>query len=150
MSTNRTKLFTVGCLLLGLLSCVVGVVTVTWYKKTTECFKDRPPLRGFVLTIDRSEQKQLIEQSRKFADKHRFKFDIVYYTPNGEDFLIDITRKDAELIVSNPSSTDLGKFYVYFYNYDCIHPTVASDIDDLVNDLKRSLSEIPNAIITEH
>ena len=124
-------------------------MTVSWYKKTTECFKNRPPLRGFVLTIDKSQQKLLIEQSRKFADKHGFKFDIVYYTPNGEEFLIDMTRQDAELTVSNPSSSDRGKFYVYFYNYDCLHPTVASDIDDLVNDLKRSLSEIPKARIIE-
>src|SRR5258706_963684 len=148
MLANRSKLFTAGCLLLGLLVCVAGIVTVSRYKKTTECFKDRPPLRGFVLTVNRSQQKLLIEQSRKFADKHGFKFDIAYYTPQGDDFLIDLTRKDVEATISNPSF-DLGKFDVDFYNYDCIHPTVAADIGGLFNDLKSLVNEIPNVTITE-
>ncbi len=148
MLANRSKLFTVGCLLVGLLVCVVGVVTVSWYKKTTECFKNMPPLRGFVLTIDRSQQKLLIEQSRKFAARHGFKFDVEYYTPQGDDFSVWMDRKDVELVILNTSS-DLDKFYINFYNNDCIRPTVASDIGGLFNDLKSLVSEIPDATITE-
>jgi len=145
--TKRTKLFVVGCFSLGLLACIVGASSLAWYKKSTECFKDRPPLSRFVLTIDQDEQKLLIEQSQKFADRHGFKFDIAYYTPQGNDFLIDMTRKDIEVTISN-TSFDLNKFYVGFYNYDCIHPTVVSDIVDLEDDLKSFINEIPKVMIT--
>ena len=110
MMSKNMKSLTTGCLLVGLLFCLAGVAAVSWYKKTTECFKDRPPLSGFVLTINRSQQGLLIEQSQEFADKHGFKFDVVYYTPNGQEFLIDMTRKDLEVTISNPSSANLGRF----------------------------------------
>ena len=147
MLANRSKSFQVGCLLLSLLICVVGIVALTWYRRTTACFDVRPSLRDFIVIIDRSQQKLLIEQSRKFADNYAFKFDIVYYTPDHENFLIDMIRKDVEVVVGN--TIDLDKFYVNFYNYDCIHPTVASDLDGLVSELKSLIAEIPGARITE-
>ena len=101
-----------------------------------------------MVTLDRSQQKQLIEQSRKFADKYGFKFQIDYYTLNQEDFSVWMKRKDIEVTASNPG-TDLSTYFIGFYNYDCIHPTVASDIGDLVSDLKSFINEIPNVTITE-
>jgi hypothetical protein len=95
-----------------------------------------------MVTLDRSQQKQLIEQSRKFAEKYGFKFQIEYYTFNHENFLIDLRRKDIEIIASNPGF-DLGTYFIGFYNYDCIHPTVTSDIQGLVSDLKSHINEIP-------
>lgn len=148
MSTRTRQFFSAGCLFIFLFFCLAGVTTVSWYKKTTECFKDRPPLRGFVLTINRGQQKLLVEQSQKFANGHEFKFDVVYYTPQGNDFLIDLIRKDVEVAITN-TSFDLNKFYISFVNYDCIHPTVASDIGGLYNDLKSLISEIPDAKLTE-
>ena len=57
--------------------------------------------------------------------------------------------KDVEVLILN-NVIDLEKFDVAFYNNDCIHPTVASDIDGLVSDLKSSFKkEIPNVTITE-
>jgi hypothetical protein len=150
MSASRvnSKMLTIGCSFLSLLLCVVGVVALVWYQKNVECFQERPPLRGFVLTIDRSQQRLLIEQSQKFADKHGFKFDIAYYTPQVDDFLIDMRRKDVEVVISN-NSFHLDKFDVSSYNYNCIHPTIASDIEGLVDDLRSLLNEIPNVRITE-
>jgi len=148
MTTNYMKSFTIGCLLLGLLICLAGTASISWYKKSTECFKDRPPLQGFVLTINRSQQKLLIQQSQEFANKYGFNLDTAFYTPNGEEFLIDMRRQDVEIIIGN-NTFHLDEFDVYFYNYNCIHPTVASDIGDLVDDLKNFLREIPDATITE-
>jgi len=89
----------------------------------------------------------LIDQSKKFADKHGFRFQIAYYTPNGTDFSIWLKRKDVEVITSTPFKP--GEFDIGFYNNDCIHPTVASDIEGLVSDLKSLISEIPSVRITE-
>lgn len=148
MFNNRTNSFIVGCFSLTLLVCIVGASSLAWYKKSTECFKNRPPLISFILTIDHSQQRLLIEQAQKFADKHSFKSDIAYYTPQRDHFLIDLRRKDTEVIISN-GSFDLDKFDAFFYNNDCIHPTVASNIVDLASDLRRFISKIPNAIISE-
>ncbi len=148
MLTNRTRLFITGCFSISLLVCIVGASSIAWYKKSNECFKSRPPLMGFVVTIDRSQLTLLIEQARQFADKHGFKFDIAYYTPQGDDFLIDLRRKDTEVLISN-TSFDLDEFHTYFYNNDCIHPTVASDVVDLSRDLQSFIGEIPNVVISE-
>jgi len=148
MLTNRSKFFTAGCLLVLLLFCITGVATVNWYKKSTECFKNRPPLRSFVITIGQSQQKLLIEQAQTFGKKYGFEFNIVYYTPQGDDFLIDLIRKDVEITITNTSS-DTNEFYISFANYDCVHPTIASDIEGLVSNLKASFAEIPNVNISE-
>jgi len=144
MLTGYRKVIVTGGLLLGILLCLM----IARYQQMNSCFKDRAPLRSFMVTLDRSQQKQLIEQSRKFAEKHGFKFQIEYYTLNHEIFLIDLTRKDTEIIASNPGF-DLGTYFIGFYTYDCIHPTVASDVDGLVSDLKSFMSEISSARITE-
>jgi len=148
MLTNHSKWFTGGCLLLGILFCVVGVVSISWYKQSTECFKDRPPLESLDVIIEASQSQQLIAQLQKFADKNGFQSQVSYYTPNGEDFSVWMERKDVEVIANNTPS-NLRKFNVGFYNNDCFHPTVASDIAGLVSDLKGFLGEIPNATITE-
>jgi hypothetical protein len=141
MLARYRKFIVTGGLLLGMLLCLM----IARYQQMNSCFKDRAPLRSFMVTL---EQQQLIEQSRKFAEKYGFKFQIEYYTLNHENFLIDLTRKDIEVTASNPGF-DLGTYFIGFYNYDCIHPTVAWDVDGLVTDLKSLISEIPSVKITE-
>ncbi len=138
-----------GGLLLALLLCLAGGAgAVTWWQKTTSCYNDSPPLRWIDVTIDKSQQKQLTEQFQRFANKNGFRFQIVYYTPNHEEFLMDLTRKDTEILASNtPSNLDL--YHVTFHNNDCLHPTVAADLGNLVSDLESFLGQIPSAKISE-
>jgi hypothetical protein len=105
-------------------------------------------LRRINVTIDLSQGQQLIEQSQKFADKHSFRFQIAYYRPNSTNFSVWMKRKDVELVIWN-TMEDSNHYDVNFYNNDCLHPTVASDIEDLASDLKLFISEIPSATITE-
>lgn len=148
MLANRSKSFKVGCLLLGLFFCGVGgIVILTRYQKMTSCYDDRPPLRSLDVTIDTSQSQQLMEQLQKFADKNSFKYQTAYYTPNGDNFSVWMTREDVEVIADRPFNP--GEFGIGFYNNDCIHPTVASDLDGLVSDLKSLIGEIPNVTIIE-
>lgn len=147
MLANRSKSF-IGWLLVGVSLCIIAGTMLARYQKMTSCYDGSLPLQRFDLTIDRSQQKLLIEQSRKFADKHGFKFDIAYFTPNGQDFRIDMLRKDVELLILN-TPVDLDHYDINFYNNDCIRPTVASDIESLITDLKSLVSEIPSATITQ-
>jgi hypothetical protein len=136
-------------LAISLLCCVLGTILSVRYQRNTACFNDSPPLRSFVVTVGSHQERWLIKPSKEFAEKNGFKFDISYHDQHGRDYLIDLRRKDVEVVISN-NITGLDKFDVDFYNYDCIHPTVASDLDDLVSDLKSSLKEsIPNVTITE-
>ncbi|MGA7193784.1 MAG: hypothetical protein WBW94_09145 [Anaerolineales bacterium] len=155
MSAKHTKWIVAGCLslgLLGILLCLlsgIGVKTmIDKWNSQNSCFNDRAPLSSFTLTLDRSKQNQLIQTSQKFAIQNGFKFHIEYFTPDHEDFVVDGIRKDTEVVIGNTYNyKDI--YFVSFYNYDCIHPTIASDIDGLVNDLKSSISQIPTATITD-
>jgi hypothetical protein len=97
------------------------------------------------VTSDSSQSKQLIEQFRKFAFKNSFRFDVVNPDQDGNDFRIRMIRKDVEIITRKP--IDPNEFRIEFYNTDCIHPTVAADLDDLVIALKSFIGELPNVTI---
>jgi hypothetical protein len=84
MVNYHSKSFTVEYLLFGRLVCLGGGIAKTRYKKATECFNDRPPLSSFVLTIERGQQKFLIQQSQKSADQHGFKKDISHFMPQSD------------------------------------------------------------------
>ena len=149
MLSNRSRTSISAYLIISLLCCVLGTVAFAQYQRNTACLNGRPPLKSFVVTVGRYQQRWLIKPSQEFADKNGFKFDISYFDQHGRDYLIDMRRKDVEVLILN-NVIDLEKFDVAFYNNDCIHPTVASDIDGLVSDLKSSFKkEIPNVTITE-
>jgi hypothetical protein len=136
-------------LLLGVLLCAAAAMGgLAWWQRMTTCENDRPPLKWIDMTVDIDQQKQLIDQFQEFADKNGFKVGIAYYTPDHKEFLIDLTRKDVEIVISN-SPFDLNLYHVTLHNNDCIHPTIASDIGGLYQDLKSFTSEIPSAIISE-
>jgi hypothetical protein len=149
MSASRSKASISGFLLISLLCCVLGTVAFAWNQKTNACFNNMPPLRSFVVTVGSYQERWVIKPSQEFADKNGFKVEISYYDQHGRDFSIWMKRKDTEVVVSN-DIIDSDKFDVAFYNNDCLHPTVASDIVDLEDDLKSLIiNEIPNAMITE-
>jgi hypothetical protein len=147
MPANRTTLARIGCAATLLFLLAGGMIVFTYYRNMTSCYKDRLPLTSMNVTSDPGQSKQLIEQFRKFAFKHNFRFDIVNPDQGGNDFRIRILGKDAEIVTRKPSSPN--EFRIEFYNTDCIHPTVAADIDDLVIDLKSFIGELPNVAITE-
>jgi hypothetical protein len=148
MSASRSKTAIRGFLVISLLCCVLGTVAFAWYRKTTACFHNLPPLRSFLVTVSSHQERWIIKPAQDFADKNGFRFDISYYDQHGREFSIWMERKDVQVIIDNV--IDLEEFDVAFYNNDCIHPTVASDIVDLEADLKSLINnEIPNAMITE-
>jgi hypothetical protein len=148
MSASRSKATISGFLVISLLCCVLGTVAFTWYQKSIACFNNMPPLESFEVTVDNYQERWLIRPAQDFADKNGFRFDISYYDQHGREFSIWMERKDVQVVINNV--IDLEEFSVAFYNNDCIHPTVASDIVALEDDLKSFInSEIPNAMITE-
>ena len=147
MIPKRTKTARIGCLVSLLLFLVVGIFLVNRYQTMNSCHGNQTLLVSFAVTINPSQNQQLIEQSRQFAYKHSFRLDVADFDHPASDLRILMIRRDVE--IATRSSSNPGGFKIAFYNYDCIHPTVVSDIDDLVNDFKSFMSEIPNVMITE-
>jgi len=147
MPANRTTSLRIGCLVSLLLFLVAGLVIATRYQNAFSCLDNRPSLKSFGLTIDPSQRQQLVEQARKFAYKNGFRFDVGDFDQPDSDFQIRMIRKDLEVNISTTDNP--GAFEIEFYNYDCRHPTVVSDIGDSVDDLKSFIGEIPNVTITE-
>lgn len=146
MVVKHIKSFWTWYVLLGLLLCLLGGLgLLKRYQMTTDCYKDRAPLKSIVATIDVNQHEQLFEQFRKFADQYDFAIQIRPTSPNG--FIVVMSREDIEVIAWNPRAW--GEYKIRFYNNDCIYPTVASDLDGLASDLKGLISEIPNVTITE-
>ncbi len=147
MIPQRTKSARIGCLVSLLVCLAGGIFFVNYYQNTISCHGNTPPLKTFAVTIDPSQDQQLVEQSRRFAYKHNFRFDVGDANQATGEFLVLMIGNDVEVLTKN--SPKPGEYEIKFYNYDCLHPTVVSDIDDLVKDLKSFIREIPNVTITE-
>ncbi len=147
MPSNYVRTVRIGFAVTLLLGLVGGILLFKWYQDILSCHTDRPPLISMSMTIDPSQSKQLIEQSRQFSFKYHYRFDVSYSDPQRTDPHIRMIGKDVEIIARSPSNP--GGYEVKFYNFDCIHPIVASDIVDLVNDFKSFMSVIPNVTITD-
>jgi hypothetical protein len=147
MQPQRVKTARVGCVVSLVLVLAIGGVFWMRYQRTISCHDNRLLLRSMAVAIDPSQAKQLVEQSRNFAFKHGFRFDIGPFGENNSDWRFRLIRKDVEVIARSPSNS--GAYEVGFYNYDCIHPTTNSAIDELVNDFKIFMIEVPTGMITE-
>jgi hypothetical protein len=147
MPMDRTTSVRVGCAMSLLLFLAVGIIFFIRYQNLTGCHDDRLPLMSMNVTSDPSQSQQLIEQFRKFAFKNGFRLDIVNPAQDGNDFRIRMLRKDVEIVTRKPSNP--SEFTIEFYNTDCIDPIVATDIADLVVDLKSFIVAIPNVTIIE-
>ena len=135
-----------------ILLCLAGGVGVKMLlalgNRLDGCYKDRAPLRSFVLTMDRSGQASLIKQTEKFAGQYFLSFQSEFFTSDKQVFLLDMNRNDVEVTIANTES-NVDTYQVGFYNNDCLYPTPASDMDGMVSSLKNDLSQIPNVMFSE-
>jgi hypothetical protein len=129
------------------LLCVAIGIGISEYQRESRCYRSTPPLRSINVTMDLNQSELLIEKLKTFSDQNGFIYEVNYYTPNRKDFSVWMRRKDTEIVANGPFDSE--EFRIHFYNNDCIHPTSASDIIGLVNDLKDFVSQIPSATITE-
>jgi hypothetical protein len=147
MLPQRTKLARGGCLLSLVVLLAVGIVLTNRYQAMTSCHGNQPVLTSFEVTIDPGQYPQLVEQSRQFAYKHSFRFDVADLDQPASDLRIHMTRRDVEIATRISSSP--GNYEIGFYNHDCIHPTTVFEIDDLVADLKSLIGQVPGATLVE-
>jgi len=148
MTAKSTKLITRLLLgmLLGVLLCILGCIAAV-ASNTIAGDGEQLPIRSLRVTIDENQREELFDQLRKFAEKHGFKISIRDSGLSDELFVVDMRRDDIKIISRNPFDPRI--FRVSFYNKYPALPTSQETVDDLVNDLKAFISEIPNVKITE-
>ena len=139
MLTNHVKLIMGACLILGLLGCA----GLTRLLTPTDNSSGQLPRRTAVITIDTSQQEKLFAQLRKFADKQGFTILIDTRPPGVEGFYIDMYRDDVEISGTNPFVSE--KYELGIYDRDRQRPVSETVLDDLVNDLKSFVGEVPGA-----
>jgi len=103
--------------------------------------------KTLVVSIDLSQRERFFEQLTSFAAAHDFKVHIGPTTPSGDTFSIYVSRKDVLVWGDNVFSPRV--YDISFYDKDPANPVSEEIIDDLFNDLKRYVSEVPNTIMTE-
>jgi hypothetical protein len=106
------------------------------------------PIRVLNVKVEVSQRQELSKQLQKFAEKQGFSILIreVRVIPDG--IFIDMRRGDFEINAvsdaGDPTLLDFG-----FYEKDPDDPTPQDVVDDLFNELKNFLNEIPNITIIE-
>jgi hypothetical protein len=138
MITKRTTKFILGaCLLFGVLGCLGVKVT----EEANDNSSGQLPRRKLDIAIDTSQRQILFDQLQKFAEKHDFMIQIDVQPSSPEDFLVYMTRED--IIISCANIFAPGEYRLGVYDADRQQPVSDSVLDDLVNDLKSLVSEIP-------
>lgn len=125
----------------------ICIAIVLGLKTWREGLVTQYPKKTFSVIIDLGQREKLFEQLEKFADASDFDINIGPTTPEGDTFNIYMSRKDVMVIGDNV--VDLSTFDISFYDKDPANPVSEEVIDDLVNDLKNFISEIPGVEIVE-
>ncbi|HEX9387980.1 MAG TPA: hypothetical protein VF918_16770 [Anaerolineales bacterium] len=143
MLTKHAKFIMGACLLLSVWACA-SIKTIA---SEAEDSAGQLPRRKLVIKIETSQPNKLFDQLRKFADEQGFKILIDTRPPGVEGFYIDMYRRDIEISGTNPFAPE--EYQIGIYDADRQHPVSEWVLDDLVNDLKSFISEVPNVTITE-
>jgi hypothetical protein len=139
MLNNRRNLILFSCLLFGI-SFLFGCDN-----------QEQLPVRNLRITIDPSQQQELFSQFHNFAEKHGFAIEISDYGTGGESYAVWM-RRDRIQIAALHNRYDREIVSVGFYDETRADPASAKTleiIDNLLDDLRRYISEIPNTTMTE-
>jgi hypothetical protein len=106
------------------------------------------------ITTDKNwRDEELFSQMKVLAEKHSLEYKLLFYGSDPSDrtcFRVEIQGEGFHIISDCPFNT-LEKINIDFYLDYYKNPTVTSQetLDELFNELKSLLGEIPNVTITE-
>lgn len=143
MPAEQARWRIIGLVCLGVLLFVVGYIL----PNRTAYPNSLAPVRSLTLTMDRSQREELFEQSQRFSDKHTSKFVLTEYEQI-DHFKIEIWGDDI-LITASDVRPDPSLVYIFFYEKNLGASVDEETADELLNDLKSYINEIPNMTITE-
>jgi len=142
MSSKSTKSILIVCLLFSLLLSIFGCLTAS-----SEPNPNRLPIRVLEITMDAIHLKDFRAQLRKFADKHSLTFTEAFYNGDHTYFAVFMETDDFHIVLGNDQDSP-GEFSLAFFN-EATPSIPQQTVDELTNDLKRFIMEIPNVAIAE-
>ena len=150
MSTKRAKWIVLIGSILGILICVFGCAKMiaTSSSEYNESYPSvRLPIRTLSIRVDKDQREELFSQLRKFSEKHRLKFYLSFYEDKKIFFVVMYGDTLHISALSKPITTT--ELDINFYEEDPTNPPSQETVDELFNDLKVFISEIPNVTISE-
>jgi regulator of replication initiation timing len=145
VSSKHVKWILVVCLLVGLLVCGVGCIRLT-RSINLQGNPNSLSVKGLEITMDANQREEYFSQMRKFADKHSLRFELSSYSSDNKRFIIAMYGDGFHITSSNISNSP--RIAIAFFN-DATTPTPQGTVDELMDDLKNFINEIPNTMITE-
>jgi hypothetical protein len=144
MSAKRAKWIVLIGSIVAILICVFGCANLADNFNTKDP-SEKLPIRTLSIQIDENQREELFVQLRKFSEKHVLEFYLNFYG-GGETFSIEMRGKGIQIAAL---STNTRKLNISFFEEDPTNPPSQETVDELYNDLKAFISEVPNVTITE-
>jgi hypothetical protein len=146
MATVRVKWYLLIGSTLGILCCVFGCVSIA-KNLGTKNSSEKFPIRTLSIQIDQDQRKELFAQLRKFSEKHNLEFHLSFYE-NKRVFFVEIYGESLEILaLSKPVATT--ELDINFYEKNVTNPPAKETVEELFNDLKAFISEIPTVKFIE-
>jgi hypothetical protein len=147
MLTRRRTRTTTVCLLLGTLLCILGCDAISSIKTALTPGPNGIPIMSMDITMDLDQREEFFTQLHNFADKRSLQLETTYYDADKKAFLVHL-KGDGFHITGGAnlySPKEIG-----FGVYNEASPSISQEtLDEIFNDLKSFLREIPNVIIRE-
>ena len=125
----------------------IKILSNMWKAGTFISVNSQDARESIVVIIDRNQREMFFEQLERFAIGHNFKIHIGATTPTEQNYNIYLSRKDIDLFGSNALYP--SRYEIAIYDNDPADPATEEFINNLLNDLKKFLGEIPNIRIFE-
>jgi len=127
--------------------CLLTVLLLPILACVTSPNPNREAIKGLYITMEVNQLEEFRAQLRKFADKHSLELTEKFYNKDNTFFFIEMNGDDFHISLAN-NKDNLKNFHISFFN-EASPPISQERLDDLVNDLKSFINEIPNVTITE-
>jgi hypothetical protein len=146
MFTKRVKWYASVAAVLSILIFVVGCANLTDNFSTKDP-SEKLPIRTLSIRVEKDQREELFLRLREFSKKHELDF-YLNFIRGGELFSFEIRGKDLEISALSKSinTTELD---IRFYEEDPANPPPQETVNELYNDLKAFISEIPGVVIVE-
>jgi len=113
--------------------------------------QEQLPVQSLRITIDESQHDELVSQLRRFSDKHDDEFEFLMSDSETVGFAVQLLGNHIEILATD-AFYDPTLIEINLYDRTRTKPVTEETLqtmDDLVNELKGYINEIPNVTIAE-
>jgi hypothetical protein len=144
MNKNLTRWFPILIAILGLVIIPLACMRIV------NSYNERhpseiPPTRTLVIYVEQNQRDNLFERLQQFSENHDLKYHLSFYKDE-EIFFVVMDGENFHIsALSKPVTTT--ELEISLFEEDPISPISQKLIDNLFNDLRSLIQEIPNAVI---